>query len=236
MQIFLHSVNDSKVVHRISSRYAGLPKVLLVATEKDPETGKRRKIEVETSEAHKSFRMDMGHNDQSDGKRSLIGLSSKYFKRWPQKMVAKIIEDAIVYAHNNYLLDPNCPIETWPVFLYKCVQELLDAGENMRTYKVTKSSEIRRSRAKALSKKPTAGSAETLAIGLKCPGRLSFPCLKEIPFGSRTKQCAFCGRQKAKHKCRACHMTLCVTKPKGNYRQNGPCCFLRFHGYNNFTN
>ena len=198
MQIFLLSVNDSKVVHRISTRCKGLPKALLVATEKDPETGKRRKIEVETSEAHKSFRMDMGHNDQSDGKRSLIGLSSKYFKRWPQKIVAKIIEDATVCAHNNYLLDPNCPIETWPVFLYNFVQELLDDCENMRTYKVPKSGKFRRSRKKAISKRPTGGSVETPAIGLKCPGRWDLEYIKEIPFGSRTKQCTFCGRKKAK--------------------------------------
>ena len=36
--------------------------------------------EVLTSGAHWSFRKMMGNNDQSDGKRALLGLSSKYYR------------------------------------------------------------------------------------------------------------------------------------------------------------
>ena len=52
-------------------------------------------------------------------------------------MVAKVLEDAIIAAYCNYLLDPNCVNEAWPVFLYFLVNEFLEAGANMRTYKVT---------------------------------------------------------------------------------------------------
>ena len=68
--------------------------------------------EVQTSGAHQSFRKRMGNNDQSDAKRSFLGLFAMYYKQWPKYPLAKTIEDAIINAYLNYLLDPGCPIET----------------------------------------------------------------------------------------------------------------------------
>ena len=150
-------------------------------------------------------------------------------------MVAKVLEDAIIAAYCNYLLDPNCVNEAWPVFLYFLVDEFLAAGANMRTYKVTTPGKFGRTHKVSKSARPIPGSPGTLSIGLKCPGKLNFRCLKEIQPSARTKVCKFCGRQKAKYKCRGCNMTLCVTTPKGAYSKNGPCCFLRFHGITHFT-
>ena len=117
-KLFLHAVNDSKPVYRISTKYAGLPKQSLQITDRDLVTGKKVKQIVETSPAHSAFRKLMGFNDQSDAKRSLIGLSAKYYKNWPKHLVAKSIEDAIINGYLDYLLDPSCSIEPWPVFLY----------------------------------------------------------------------------------------------------------------------
>ena len=116
--IFLHALNDSKPVFRISNKYASLPAAKMNITKRDPETGNRFSEEVSTSSAHKCFQLNMGYNDQSDAKRSYIGLSSKYYKRWPQHIVAKTLEDTIINAYCNYLLDTNCPPESWPDFLY----------------------------------------------------------------------------------------------------------------------
>ena len=80
--IFLHAVNDSKPVFRISNKYAALPAAKMNITKVNPETGKKISEEISTSPAHKSFRYNMGYNDQSDAKRSYIGLSSKYYKRY----------------------------------------------------------------------------------------------------------------------------------------------------------
>ena len=86
-------------------------------TVQDPTSGKKIKESRETSQAHARFRKSMGYNDQSDAKRTAIGLSRRYYKRWTQKPFSKTIEDAIINAYLNYLLDPNCKNESWPVWL-----------------------------------------------------------------------------------------------------------------------
>ena len=75
--VYLHVVWDSKVVYRISTKYAAKPSVPLsiVVTEKN----KKNKVTMQTSEAHKTFRKQLGNNDQSDGKRTTIGLSSRKY-------------------------------------------------------------------------------------------------------------------------------------------------------------
>ena len=107
----------------------------------------------------------MGHNDQSDGKRAKIGLSRRKYRRWPQKLLAKTMEDAISNGYLNYLLDPNCKKEPWPVFLYALVDELIESGENLRT---TVPGFVRRHKKQQISKRPVAGSMEVLQIGMKC--------------------------------------------------------------------
>ena len=109
--IFLHSVLDSKPVYRISTKYGALPLVKMTVTDVDSKTGSKEKIEILTTGAHKCFRKKMGFNDQSDAKRSYIGISGRYYKRWPQHILGKTMEDCIINGFNNYLLDPNCPIE-----------------------------------------------------------------------------------------------------------------------------
>ena len=59
----------------------------------------------------------MGFNDGSDRLRSRIGLSGKYYRSWPKHLLAKILEDAIINAYANYLLDPSCEVESFTVFL-----------------------------------------------------------------------------------------------------------------------
>ena len=71
-------------------------------------------------------------DDQSDAKRSLLGLSAMHYRRWPKHILAKTMEDATINAYLNYLLDPNCPTEPWTVFIVNLVQELLDSGKNFR--------------------------------------------------------------------------------------------------------
>ena len=58
----------------------------------------------------------MGNNDQSDAKRAQLGLSAMYYKYWPKKTVAKILEDAIINGGLNLMLDPGCPKESWISF------------------------------------------------------------------------------------------------------------------------
>ena len=105
-EIYLQAVNDSKPVFRISTKYAALPAVKMTLTDKN-----KKKVVVSTSNAHESFRKRIGNNDQSDDMRAKLGLSAKYYKYWPRKMIAKIIEDAIINGGLNLLLDPNCPNE-----------------------------------------------------------------------------------------------------------------------------
>ena len=78
--VYLHAVNDSKVVYRISTKHAASPQATLKITVRDKSTGKKERKEVKTSAAHWTFRKKMGFNDQSDAKRSLIGLSGRYYK------------------------------------------------------------------------------------------------------------------------------------------------------------
>ena len=87
--LYLHAVRDSKVVFRISSKYGANPKAELDVTNKNPITSKKQKVLVQTSMAHKIFRKKLGYNDMSDAKRSRLGLSSRYYRRWPQKPFAK---------------------------------------------------------------------------------------------------------------------------------------------------
>ena len=75
------SINGpSKVVYRISNKYAALPRVQLTFSEKDVATGFKVKKDNFTSPAHFCFRKHMGFNDQSDAKRSVIGLSAMYYR------------------------------------------------------------------------------------------------------------------------------------------------------------
>ena len=87
--LYLHAVKDSKVCYRISSLYGALPVVDLAAVAKDPINGKKRKVTIKTSKAHRTFRKKLGYNDQSDAKRTRLGLSGKYYYRWPHKPFAK---------------------------------------------------------------------------------------------------------------------------------------------------
>ena len=74
----------------------------------------------------------MGNNAHGDAKRATLGLSGMYYKRWQKHILAKTMEDGIINAYLNYLLDPGCPIETWPVFHHNLVQELIDSGGDMK--------------------------------------------------------------------------------------------------------
>ena len=78
--IFLHAVNDSKPVYRISNKHAALPRVKMNMTELDSEVGKKVSVEKETSSAHKTFRLNMGFNDGCDRMRKVIGFSGKYYR------------------------------------------------------------------------------------------------------------------------------------------------------------
>ena len=131
VDLLLHAINDSKPVFRISSKYGALPKVPMNLTNEK----KVRKI-VYTSAAHKSFRKKMGNNDQSDAKRSVFGLSARYYRQWPKHTLAKVLEDAVINSYLNYLLDPACAVEPSPVILFNLVLELLDSGDNLRTTQV----------------------------------------------------------------------------------------------------
>ena len=239
IHIFLHAVNDSKIVYRISTRYGAKPAVKMVFT--NDSSGKKLRDTFQTSGAHKAFRKRMGANDQSDAKRSRIRLSAKYFKSWPQKLVAKTLEDCITNAYLNYLLDPGCKVEPWPAFLTHLVQELLDSGEDMRVRKpCTPPSRGFRRIHKALSnKRPRPGSDESLLIGERCPGGHHIISQKFLELGQRSKVCAFCGRQKPKYQCRSCKKHLCMRAPRPiagkSFVPNGTFCYMRFHGFHKYT-
>ena len=201
VKVYLHAILDSKVVYRVSNRYAGLPLSTMSITDIVPGSRKKEKIEIQTTPAHRCFRMKMGFNDQSDAKRSFIGLSSKFYKRWPQKLLAKTFEDLCINAYANYLLDCACAVEPWPVFLYQLVQELIDSGENMRKRKMNPHEKFSRSNT-PISKRPRPGSDKELIRGSKCRGGRLIAAVKLLPRSKRTRVCAFCGRQKAAYKCR----------------------------------
>ena len=78
--IYLHAINDSKPVFRITNRYADRPAAEMTFSTKNDITGRKEDVSVATSMAHKVFRKEMGNNDQSDAKRSMIGLSAMYYK------------------------------------------------------------------------------------------------------------------------------------------------------------
>ena len=84
VKVYLHAVHDSKVVYRLTTKYGAVPKVPMNVTKEDLKRKKRAKVSIMTSGAQRCFRKYMGFNDQSDAKRSQIGLSAKYFKRWPK--------------------------------------------------------------------------------------------------------------------------------------------------------
>lgn len=50
--VYLHAVNSSKPVYRVSTKHAALPKVQLNVTDLDPGIGKRVSVTVATSAAH----------------------------------------------------------------------------------------------------------------------------------------------------------------------------------------
>ena len=238
--LFLHCVNDSKVCFRLSTRYAATPSVPLSVTAVVPGNKKKQKLEVQTSAAHRTFRMRMGHNDQSDGKRQRIGLSSSYCKFWPQKPFKKAWEDGIINIYANYLIDPSCPTEKWPEFLYNLVQEMIDNGEDMRKRQKPKFRFKRKHKREEKRKRPITGSDDILKIGLECKGGLHIGSQRWISIPKRTSKCVFCGRQRAMYNCRSCKMYLCGSPPWDKnpfgikYSKNGPSCYLRFHGISNY--
>ena len=136
-----------------------------------------------------------------------MGLSSRYYIRWPQKLLAKNWEDGLINAYNNFLIDPSCPTEPWFEWLTKLVQEWVEAGDDLRQRK--KDPVYRRLWLKSKNKKPRPGSHEVLAIGEKCRGGLAG--LKQVSNPSRL--CAFYERRRAPYKWRACGMHLCIKRP-----------------------
>ena len=233
-EVFLHAVNDSKTVFRISTKHAALPAVKMSLTDKN-----KKRIVVTTSKAHESFRKRMGNNDQSDAKRAQLGLSARYYKYWPKKTIAKIIEDAIINGGLNLLLDPGCQNEDWITFCYGLVQELLDSGDNLRHRSSGNTGQYKRSYLKRM-KRPRPGSDEVLEYGLRCKGGRLSKCIKFLQFASRSRQCAFCGRARAFYRCRSCDMHLCMqpprTSPSGvRYPVSSPPCYLRAHGTHNYS-
>ena len=242
--IYLHAVLDSKVVYRMSNLYAALPKVPMELVIPNVETGKKEKVEILTSPAHRCYRKFLGFNDQSDAKRSLIGLSAKFFKRWTQKLTAKPIEDAIINSYLNYLLDFSCRVEPFTVFLYNLVEELLETGENMRKRKSYNNAMMTaeeqkekhgfvRSHKRGM-KRSRPGSPTTVARGKKCPGGKYSISIKWLAPNKRSRICASCGKSKAKFKCRACSAHLCMEPPRGG-PANGTSCFHRYHGTEKYT-
>ena len=88
-----------------------------------------------------------------------------YYKRWPKHILAKTLEDGIINAYLNYLLDPGCPIEPWPVFHHNLVQELIDNGGDMRRRSSnTEEHRYLRTRIRGL-KNPRPGSDEMVKRG-----------------------------------------------------------------------
>ena len=238
--IFLHAIKDSKICYRISTRYGGLPKVAMTVTDRVENESKKKKLVVQTTGAHKCFRLNMGFNDQSDAKRHHLGLSAKEYKSWPQHILGKLLEDVIINGYCDYLIDPSCKVESWPDFIYWLVDELLESGEDMRRNKMNmpNTPEVKFRSSHSTPKKQVAGSDSALRVGERCSGQKSMKCIKWLPPHLRKKQCVFCGRKKAQYKCRACKMHLCLQiskdKPGLRYRTDGPTCFLRFHGIDSF--
>ena len=79
ISVFLHAINDGKVVHLITNKFGALPLVKMEVTDKDAETSKKVKFEIETTAAQRCFRYKMGFNDASDRMRTLLGLSSRKY-------------------------------------------------------------------------------------------------------------------------------------------------------------
>jgi len=232
--LYLHAVNDSKPVFRLSTKFAALPKVEMVITNK-----KKVRKTVSTSGAHKSFRKNMGNNDQSDAKRAMLGLSGMFYKQWPKHILAKTLEDGIINAYLNYLLDPGCPIESWPDFHHNLVQELLDSGANLRKRSSnTEEDRYQRTRIRGL-KRPRPGSDIVLSIGEKCKGGKHIGSIKPLLLSNRGRQCAYCKRPKAMFKCRSCGSHLCMKTPQPiggvTFFANSPPCYLRFHGIHSYS-
>ena len=227
--IYLHAVNDSKPVYRISNRYAAKPSVEMNFTNKDATTRKKVLVENKTSEAHRTFRFGMGFNDGSDRMRTIIGLSGRYYRAWPKHLVANVLEDCILNGYGNYLLDPNCGVEAFTEFAKLLIQEFIDSGASLRKNRVqTPKRSYRRS-----SKRPRPGSDRALATGESCRAKSSLSTVAFIPYAKRSQLCQFCGRQKAAYRCRSCQAHLCMQPPRG-FPPNGPVCFLRFHTINKF--
>ena len=181
----------------------------------------------------------MGYNNQSEAKRSIIGLLTRYYKQWPKHLVAKSLEDIIINSYLNFLLDPGCISEKFTTYIYNFVQELQEAGENMRK---TKPGIYKQSRNKGL-KRPRPGSDAALLSGMKCRGGYLSVSIKEVPINKRSKRCQFCKREKALYRCRSCGAHLCMKRPRempGGIRfpgnpGNGLFCFIRYHGINSFS-
>ena len=234
VQLFLHAVNDSKPVFRISSKFLASPKVQMIITNKE----KKRRT-VATSGLIDLSEKKMGNNDQSDAKRATLGLSGMYYKRWPKHILAKTLEDGIINAYLNYLLDSGCPIEPWTVFHHNLVQELIDSGGDMRRRSSnTEEHRYLRTRIRGL-KNPRPGSDEMLKRGEQCREGKHIGSKKRLQRSKMTKRCGFCGREKAIFKCRSCGTHLCMSTPRPipggeTFLENGPPCFLRFHGLNSY--
>ena len=71
--VYLHAVNDSKPVYRISTKDAAKPPVKLMETELNASTGRKVAVEKITSEAHSTFRKKMGFNNGSHRMRRVLG-------------------------------------------------------------------------------------------------------------------------------------------------------------------
>ena len=137
------------------------------------------------------------------------------------------------------MLDPNCTTENWITFCYHLVQELLDSGDDLRRRSSTQIVAYKRSNIKPL-KRPRPGSDDVLEYGLRCKGGGSIASIKFLPAAFRGRKCVFCGRRKACYKCRSCKMHLCMQTPRTSENSirfpiNGPPCYLRYHGVNNYT-
>ena len=112
----------------------------------------------------------------------------------------------------------------------------------MRKYRTREAGFKRSWRRADTSKRPIPGSDDILKIGAKCKGGKYSLAIKTLASKDRTRKCAFCGRRRAKYKCRGtCGMHLCVDIPQKQdcgktFPVNGPHCFSRFHGTNKYSN
>ena len=202
-------------------------------TLKDTASNKKVLKENSTSKAHKTFRFGMGFNDGSDRLRSRIGLTGRYYKAWPKHLVANTLEDAIINAYGNYLLDPNCKVESFTDFLILLVDELIESGTNLRNQKMVTPMKTPKRSYRRVNKRPRPGSDESLAVGESCRGMNSLGMVWYLPYAKRSKMCQLCGHKKAKYKCRSCGAHLCM-EPGDGFPVNVPVCFLQFHGIRSF--